>query len=186
MKHTNNRWYARNRTRPQRSLTDLATITGLGFLGLTATGGGVEMLASPQGTRFVPGRWLDDVPLIESWTVPGLVLGGAFGVGSLVTAVGAWRNGRTDAVPARSQPPARWPWVATLGIGVGLAGWIGLELAVIPERSGLEVAYGLLAIGLSAVASGRLRHADTEAPASPGLALVPPANPSMRLRSARR
>ncbi len=139
-----------------------ATTGSLGFLGATATGGAVEMLAFPKGTRFVPGRWLDDVPFVDSWVLPGLALGG-LGIGSLVTAVGIWRHGVPepggDRVPTDA-PVMGWPWVATLGIGIALAGWIGLEVAFIPERSALEGIYGGLAVGLAAVAAHRLRGLD--------------------------
>ena len=139
---------------PRRSPAEWAAISGLGFLGLTAAGGGVEMIAFPKGNRFVPGRWLDEVPHIDSWILPGIVLGGGFGVGSLVTAVSIWRGGRRAA--GRSPRATRLAWAATLGLGVGLGGWIGLEVALIPERSALEAVYGVLAVGLAGVAGERL------------------------------
>lgn len=71
------------------------------------------MLLFPQGNAFVPGAWLDGVPVGDSWVLPGLVLGGVFGVGGVV------------------------------------------ELALIPQRSLIEVLYAALAIGLVVLPLGR-------------------------------
>jgi hypothetical protein len=56
------------------------------FLGVTALGGGVEMVVFRAGNSHLPCAWLDSIPLVDSWPVPGLVLGLGFGVGLLVTA----------------------------------------------------------------------------------------------------
>ncbi len=44
------------------------------------------MIVFSSGNGYLPHRWLDRIPVIDSWLVPGFVLGVGFGVGSLVTA----------------------------------------------------------------------------------------------------
>lgn len=59
------------------------TIAGvLTFLGLSAFAGGVALVFGAGAAP--PEEWLDQIPLIDSWTVPGLVLGVGFGLGSLI------------------------------------------------------------------------------------------------------
>lgn len=131
-------------------------VTGglLTFLGLTALGGGVEMLLFPEGNQFVPGEWLDGIPLIDSWLVPGLVLGVVFGIGSLLTA--AWVIWRPHSGPLRrveNWTGRHWAWTATLLLGVGLLIWIGLEVILIPERNVIEALYGMVAVALIVLVS---------------------------------
>lgn len=109
-----------------------AAITVLLFLGITALLGGVAMLAG-----YTPPReWLNGVPLITGWVVPGLVLGAGFGIGSLVTAFGVMRW-------------QRWAWFATVLIGLGQIAWIGLELIYLPEPSVLQAIYGPVGVTLA-------------------------------------
>ena len=109
------------------------------FLGCTALLGGLEMIVFSSGNDYLPRRWLDRIPVIDSWLVPGLVLGVGFGIGSLVTAYGLIRRPRW-----RWGSPRHWSWHATIVLGVGMLIWIGLELALLPDRSWLEVVYGLV------------------------------------------
>ncbi len=126
----------------------------LTFLGLTALGGGGEMLLVPDGNQFVPGEWLDGIPLIDSWIVPGLVLGVIFGIGSLLTAAGLiWRPHWGPLRLAENWTGRHWAWVATLLLGVGLVVWIGLEVILIPERNVIEAVYGTVAVALIALVS---------------------------------
>ena len=131
----------------------IVTVCLLGFLGATALGGGVEMVVFASGNDFLPPRWLDDIPVIDSWLVPGLVLGAGFGVGALVTAYGLirrphWRWARS----AERSIGRHWSWPAVILLGVGMLAWIGLELVLLPDRSWLEAVYGLtgaLLVGLA-------------------------------------
>ena len=68
----------------------------LWLLGITATGGGMALLL---GAAQPPADWLDGIPVVDTWTVPALVLGFGFGVGSLLVGYGVWRR-------------PRWPWPA--------------------------------------------------------------------------
>ncbi|HKX74715.1 MAG TPA: hypothetical protein VJR05_04920, partial [Acidimicrobiia bacterium] len=46
----------------------------LGFLGITAVGGGVTMIADPSGGLIrMPAAWMEKVPLLDDWLVPGIV-----------------------------------------------------------------------------------------------------------------
>ena len=73
----------------RRPATVVAVLVLLVFLGLTALGGGIEMILFPSGNQYVPGEWLEGIPWIESWLVPGLVLSIGFGLGSLFSVIEA-------------------------------------------------------------------------------------------------
>jgi hypothetical protein len=109
------------------------------FLGVTAVGGGIAMLSG----FTPPDRWLDDIPLVAGWTVPGLVLVLIFGAGPLITAYGvirrpswAWLSG------VEKLTGHHWSWAAGLLLGLGQMVWIALELAYLPDNSALQVVYG--------------------------------------------
>lgn len=105
-----------------------ATIAVLGFLGVTALGGGIEMVLFRHGNTYLPVDMLDGVPLVDSFLVPGLVLGGVFGVGSLLAAVAVRRRRQVPALAWLEAATGRhWAWWATVAIGVGFALWMALE-----------------------------------------------------------
>jgi hypothetical protein len=117
-----------------------------GFVGVTALGGGIEMLLFPRGNEFVPGAWLDGVPLVDSWVVPGLVLGGVFGIGGLAVTYGLLRRPRWRALDGLERRSGRhWSWLATVGLGAGLAAWVLVEVVLIPQRSAIETMCAALA-----------------------------------------
>jgi hypothetical protein len=140
--------------RPRRLGLVWVTVSALIFLGVTALGGGVEMLLYPKGNEFVPGEWLDHIPLVGSWIVPGLVLGVVFGIGGLVTATGVFQ--RLHWLPGvESATGYQWSWMATLLVGFGLLVWITLELIFVPERSIIEILYAVIGLSLVGLASTR-------------------------------
>src|SRR5690606_30944612 len=102
-------------SRPVRAIRRL-----LWFLGATAVFWGIAMVFRIGPGDFLPIEWLDPVPLVNSWTVPGLVLFLFFGVGSLAV---VWLSR-----PGRPGPPRRghlhWSWVAPIVIGGCLTIWI--------------------------------------------------------------
>ncbi|NUP35268.1 MAG: hypothetical protein HOU01_26710 [Streptomycetaceae bacterium] len=119
------------------------------FLGLTATGGGVAMLGELRGGANLPARWLDELPLIDTFLIPAVVLIAGFGAGSLVTAYGVLRRPRwriPRAVERRTR--YHWSWTATQVLGAGMIVWIGLELVYLPDLSWLEAVYGLTGLAL--------------------------------------
>ena len=133
-----------------RPLTERVVLSLLLFLGITASAGGAAfVLAQVLGIdSWFPRRWIDQIPLIDNWVVPGLVLGLGFGVGSLVTRWGMRTRvewGWTGWV--RRLTGRHWSWLATVLLGLGQVVWIGLELAWI-EFSFFHVVYGALGLAL--------------------------------------
>lgn len=127
----------------------LATIGVLGFLAVSALAGGTALVlgAAP------PDDWLDRIPVVDSWVVPGLVLGIGFGAGSLATAYGMLRLPTGSALrPVQRLTRHHWPWAATLLIGLGQVVWIGLELAYLPQLSPLQAVYGGVGVALVVLA----------------------------------
>lgn len=124
----------------------------LAFLGVTALGGGIEMLMYPHGNEFVRAEWLDHLPLFDTWIVPGVVLGLVFGVGSLVTVFGLWRRPAWQALHGmRFDEGRHWAWSSSMFLGIALLAWIALELAVLPDRSWLEAIYAGVGVALVAL-----------------------------------
>jgi hypothetical protein len=100
-------------------------VTGLAILGLGAVAGGIALISKPDGSvmQF-------DVKLLAGspfpdFFIPGLILGGLFGVGSLAVAVIGVR---------------RWRIAPFLAFAIGCAQmiWIVIELAIIREFSFLH------------------------------------------------
>ena len=109
------------------------------FLGVSAVGGGVAMLSG----FTPPDSWLDGIPLVTNWTIPGLVLGLVFGAGSLLTAYGVIRRSSWVWLSGVQRLTGQhWSWSAGLLLGLGQVVWIALELAYLPATSALQVVYG--------------------------------------------
>jgi hypothetical protein len=133
------------RHRPPSVVT---TVGVLLFLGLSAIAGGVALTL--DGGAAPSRDWLDEIPLIDSWRVPGLVLGIGFGLGSLVAGYGMWRRPRWPWLrPVERLTRHHWSWPGTILIGAGQIAWISLELVYLPELSILQAVYG--AVGLALV-----------------------------------
>ena len=133
-------------SRPELRWPGRIAVGALTLLGIGAIGGGMTLVASPDGsvagleTSLLAGSPFPD------YLVPGVVLGGLFGIGSLVVAgMGVRRS-----------------WLAPfLAFAIGCAQmiWIGVELAVIRDFSFLQPT--CFAIGLViAAAFGPLGVAD--------------------------
>lgn len=141
-----------------------ASVLALGFVGVTALAGGVEMLLFPQGNVFVEGAWLEHLPVTD-YRLPGLVLGGVIGLGSLVTAFGLVRRPEWRwTAPVERRTGRHWSWAATGACGIVLMVWLVVEVALIPERSAVEGLYAALATvvlvsWLTPAFSRSLRHA---------------------------
>jgi hypothetical protein len=134
----------------QRPATERATLALLVFLGVTATGGGVAFMVGPTSGpgAWFPEKWLDEIPLIDNFVVPGLVLGICFGLGSLVTAWGMLRRPRWAFLGwVERLTGLHWSWAATVLLGVGHIVWIGLELAYI-DFSFFHPLYGAVGLAL--------------------------------------
>jgi len=121
-----------------------ATIGVLGFLGVSAAAGGLAMVV---GVGAPPSDWLDRIPMIDTWVVPGVLLGAGFGLGSLLVAYGMLRQ-RPRLRVAERLTRHHWSWIATVLIGLGQIVWIGLELVYLPQLSALQAVYGGVGIAL--------------------------------------
>jgi len=129
--------------RPEMHLAGKIAVAALVLLGLGALGGGIALVAKPDGSIMqFPVAWLDGSPFSD-YLVPGLLLGGMFGIGSLAVALIGLRQARLA------------PFLA-FAIGVGQMIWIVVELAIIGEFSFLHptcFAIGLV-IAVASVAWG--------------------------------
>jgi len=133
------------------AVTALAAV--LVFLGVTAVGGGIALII---GAGAPPEAWLDRIPVVDSWTIPGLVLALGFGAGALITAYGVL-SGRSWSRLAGLERLTRqhWSWSATILLGLGQAVWLGLEAVYLPALSPLQFVYALVAAVLLALAGLR-------------------------------
>jgi hypothetical protein len=130
-----------------RPASVIASVVLLGVLAVTAIAGGIALAAN---TGAAPAEeWLEDIPLIDSWLIPGLVLAIGFGIGSAITAYGIVRRPRWTWLGWLERLTAHhWSWPATGLIGLGHIVWIGLELVYLPELSVLQAFYGALGVAL--------------------------------------
>jgi hypothetical protein len=120
------------------------TVGLLVALGLMALAGGAALVSRPDGSVMqMPLSWLAGSPFPDFF-VPGLILGGLFGVGSFAVAVLGLRNLRIA------------PFLA-FAIGCGQMIWIVVELAIIRGISILHpICFGVgLAIAVASVSWGR-------------------------------
>ena len=122
------------------------TVGVLLFLGVTAVGGGIALIL---GIGAPPENWLTGMPVIASWTVPGLVLGAGFGLGSLVAAYGMLRRPYWSRLGFVARLTGHhWSWIVTLLLGLGQLVWITLELVYLPEPSPLQFVYATVGLAL--------------------------------------
>jgi hypothetical protein len=119
--------------RPQLHVAGLVTIVGLVLLGFGALAGGMALILAPDGSAMGFDTTLLAGSPFPDFLVPGLILGGLFGVCSLVVAVAGLRR-------------ARWAPFAAFAIGIAQMIWIVVELALIHEVSFLHPL--MFAIGL--------------------------------------
>jgi hypothetical protein len=123
--------------RPRLGLWGKIAAVALVVLGLGALGGGLALLAKPDGSLM---QWnvemLAGSPFAD-FTIPGLILGGLFGVGSLaVVVLGVYRSRIA-------------PFLA-FAIGIGQMIWIVVELAIIGEFSFLHPTMFLIGLVIAA------------------------------------
>ncbi|HXI45206.1 MAG TPA: hypothetical protein VNH13_02800 [Candidatus Acidoferrales bacterium] len=124
--------------RPRLDRWGKASTACLALLGVAALGGGAFLIASPDGSAM---QWttamLEGSPFAD-FLLPGIILGGLFGVGSLAVAALGLRHARSA------------PFLA-FAIGAAMMIWIAVELAIIGEFSFLHPT--MFAIGLAIAAT---------------------------------
>lgn len=125
----------------------VATIAILVFLAISAIPSGIVMLVA--GTDAFPAEWLEELPIVDSFLIPGLLLGLGFGVGSAVTAYGMLSK-RTCRLmdPIERTTGHHWSWIATMALGVGMMTWIGIQLFYLSDTSILQAIYGVVGVEL--------------------------------------
>lgn len=128
------------------------TIGVLSFLGVTALGGGIEMLAFYRGNEYLPADMLERIPF-DTFIVPGLILGGIFGLGSLFVAWGMWRRPDIGWLRWLERLTDRhWAWAGAVLTGFGFTMWMVIEISMLGtpwaqvEASGEAMAWILYAI----------------------------------------
>jgi hypothetical protein len=128
------------------------TIGVLTFLGVTALGGGIEMIAFYRGNQYLPTDMLDRIPF-DTFIVPGLVLGVIFGLGSLFVAWGMWRRPEIGWLGWIERLTDRhWAWAGAVLIGLGFTIWMVIEISMLgapwaqAEESGEIMAWVLYGI----------------------------------------
>ena len=123
--------------RPRHDRYGKLAVGLLVVLGLGALGGGISLIVKPDGSLM---QWtvamLEGSPFSD-FLVPGLILGGLFGVGSFVVAVIGWQRSRLA------------PFLA-FAIGVALMIWIVVELAILGELSFLHPTMFLIGLAIAA------------------------------------
>ena len=111
--------------RPRRGPAGWITIAALVLLGIGATAGGIALVLKPDGSvMHMPLSYLDQSPFAD-YLIPGLILGGLFGLGSLVVAALGLMRLRIA------------PFLAFV-IGCGQMIWIAVQLTIIDEFSFLH------------------------------------------------
>jgi len=111
--------------RPALRVFGKITLVALVLLGLGALAGGVALMARPDGSVMHFDVVLLAGSPFDDFVVPGLILGGVFGIGSFVVVALGLRHVRVA------------PFLA-FAIGCGQMIWIVVELAIIRELSFLH------------------------------------------------
>jgi hypothetical protein len=111
--------------RPRLGAAGIIAIVGLFLLGLGALAGGLALVSQPDGSVMGFDVALLSGSPFSDYLLPGLILGGIFGIGSLVVAVMGMRRSRLA------------PFLA-FTIGVAQMIWIVVQLGIIKEVSFLH------------------------------------------------
>lgn len=122
----------RKERRDRRSGVVTALIRVLGFLGVTALAGGLEMLVFVRGNPYLPASMLDEVPLLDTWLLPGLALTVVFGAGGLI---GMWGMARQPQLrplaTIERRTSTHWSWAWTVAVGYAFTAWMTIEIALL-------------------------------------------------------
>jgi hypothetical protein len=100
----------------------------------------MTMIADPSGGLIgMPAAWMERVPLLSDWLVPGVVLAVWFGLGSLLAAMGLLMLFRLPGL-SRLERATRhhWSWSMTIALGATQMAWIGIEYLYLPAAIWLQ------------------------------------------------
>jgi hypothetical protein len=119
--------------RPELHAAGWIAIAGLVVLGIGAIAGGAALVLAPDGSAMGFETSILGGSPFRDFLIPGLILGGLFGIGSLVVAVAGVRRARSA------------PFLA-FGVGCAQMIWIVVQVSIIGEVSFLHPT--MFAIGL--------------------------------------
>jgi len=115
--------------------------------------GGGAMLFGFGGEIMLPDEYLDMLPLVDSWVIPGLLLGVGFGLGSLVMLYGVLRRPDWQWLHWLERSTRHhWSWWAPLPSGWGTwpgsrSSWPRSHSRSSFPRSGLSGWHSLCSLG---------------------------------------
>lgn len=119
----------------RRGIILYALAAALGFQGLSGIAGGIGLVTDPTGGNVqIPLEWLQGSPF-DDYLIPGWILLVMLGMGPLIVLGGLWQE----------RP---WAKLASVGVGIALVVWIGVEILLIGYHAQppLQLAYGLLGL----------------------------------------
>jgi hypothetical protein len=125
--------------RPELRLAGTLCVSLLVLLGLGALAGGIALVARPDGSVMHFQTTILAGSPFQDFLVPGLILGGLFGVGSLVVAAMGLAHHRLA------------PFLA-FALGCGQMVWIVIQLAIIREVSFLHPTCFFLGLAIAITA----------------------------------
>lgn len=136
-------------------------MTLLMLLAVNALYGGAILILDPSGAKLgVPVSLLDGSPF-RDYLFPGLILFWFLGIVPLLVAVALWREPPWGAMAGVERLlHEHWAWAATVGVGVALIVWIGVQMTILrfflqPVLLGL----GMAIIGVALLPSVRKHYA---------------------------
>jgi hypothetical protein len=120
-----------------------ASIVLMLFLTVSAFSGGSVILSDPSGAFMkMSARDLAGSPF-SNFLVPGLVLLGVLGFGSLIAALLLWKR------------PGRISWFFAIGISASLLIWLAVQVVIIGYRGLLQPFYASLGVTMVALLTAR-------------------------------
>lgn len=125
--------------RPELHLAGRLCLIFLTVLGLGALAGGIALVAKPDGSVMQFSVTILAGSPFADYTIPGLILGGLFGIGSLVVVAMGLRHHRLA------------PFLA-FAIGCAQMIWIVVQLSIIKELSFLHPTFFIVGLLIAATA----------------------------------
>lgn len=119
--------------------------------GLSGLGGGLAMLAAPDGSVIgIDTAWLEEVPIIDDWLIPGLFLSGVLGVGPLLVAWAILRRPRLAwATRIEAATGRHVSWSASVAIGVTLLLFLLYEAQILNSEEARMLQWIFGSVGLA-------------------------------------